>query len=578
MDANRLIKELQAAGLIDDATATRLAREVLLSGRSLEELLFERRLVDDTKLVELKSTLLKIPSQKIDFGAFDEKLLELIPEETVRTYGVAPIAKERDLLVVGMVNPDDLKAQETLKFIGRREHLNLGIYLISHGDWQGILKKYSPYKTQVEAAVRSLNLKSVDGGKKYVKLEESAKSSGEDAPIIRIVAETFREAVQAQASDVHIEPQENYLRIRFRIDGNLREEAALPLELAQSVVSRVKVLSNLKIDETRIPQDGRFRSRIFDREIDFRVSTFPTPLGEKAAVRILDPTMGLKSLDQLGFSDANAQKIKTGLEKPFGLILITGPTGSGKTTTIYALLQILNKENVNIVSLEDPVEYFVSGLNQSQVRPEIGYDFASGLRQILRQDPDIILVGEIRDNETAGLAIHAALTGHIVLSTLHTNNAVGAIPRLVDMGVEPFLLPSAMNLMMSQRLVSRLCSSCKVSEEAPESVQKLIKKGIADIPTELTGPYHEPYQIFHAPGCAQCHGRGVNGRVALFEFFQMTSELEDVINTEAGHPSGQKILGEAKRQGMITLRQDGILKALAGLVSIEEVVRETDEA
>lgn len=575
MDSEQLLKELQKANLVDDEAVKKLSREVLLSGRSVEEVINERRIIEDVKLAKFKSSILKVPYQKINFDAFDDKLLDVIPEETVRTYGAAPISKDGDLLVVGMVNPDDLKAQEALKFVGRRERLNLGIYLISYGDWQEVLKRYSPYKTEIEAAVRSLKLKSADDSKRLVHLEENMKTPSEDAPIIRIVADTVRHAVDAKASDIHIEPQKNYLRIRIRVDGVLKEEAALPAELAQPVVSRIKVMSNLKIDETRIPQDGRFRSTVFDREIDFRVATFPTAISEKVAIRILDPTTGLKKLDELGLLGANAEKIQAGLSRPFGLILVTGPTGSGKTTTIYALLQILNREDVNIVSLEDPVEYFISGLNQSQVRPEIGYDFASGLREILRQDPDVILVGEIRDNETAGLAIHAALTGHIVLSTLHTNNAVGTVPRLIDMGVEPFLLPAALNLMIAQRLVPKLCESCRQTAEAPAAIQKVIKKALTGLPPELTAPYKEPYQIYHAPGCRQCHGRGVVGRLALFESFQMTPELEDLINS--GQPTAQKILAQAKAQGMITIRQDGTLKALAGQISFEEVVRETED-
>jgi len=256
------------------------------------------------------------------------------------------------------------------------------------------------------------------------------------------------------------------------------------------------------------------------------------------------------------------------------MILITGPTGSGKTTTLYALMQILNKESVNIVSLEDPVEYFMDGLNQSQVKPEIGYDFASGLRQILRQDPDIIMVGEIRDNETAGLAVHAALTGHIVLSTLHTNNAVGAVPRLINMQVEPFLLPSSLNLVMAQRLIPRLCDKCRKTEPVPEKIQEIIKKEFESLPKELISEFKAPYQIYQPVGCPACNGKGFVGRVALFEILKMTPELQDIINSA---PNERKILEESKRQGMITLRQDGILKSLRGVVSIESVLRETTE-
>ncbi len=397
---------------------------------------------------------------------------------------------------------------------------------------------------------------------------------GEEAPIIRIVADTFREAVQSGASDIHFEPQENYLRIRFRTDGDLKEMAALPIELGQPVISRIKVISNLKIDETRIPQDGRFRSRIFDRDIDFRVATFPTPLGEKMAVRVLDPTTGLKSFEKLGLSEHNLKIVEDGLAKPFGMILLTGPTGSGKTTTLYALLQTLNRESVNIVSLEDPVEYFVAGINQSQVRPEIGYDFASGLRQILRQDPDVIMVGEIRDNETASLAVQAALTGHIVLSTLHTNNATGVIPRLLDMKVDPFLLPVSLNLMLAQRLVGQLCPDCRSAESAPEAMQKIIEEALVILPPDIPVKYKRPYQIFHSQGCTKCKNRGVIGRIAIYEVFRMTRELGEIINTGA---TQMKLMKEAHNQGMVDIRADGILKALLGSVSMEEVLRTTAE-
>lgn len=574
MTTEQILAEIQKRGLINEDVANKLKRESLLSGRSAEELIYSQRLVSDTEIAKIKSDVLKIPYQKIDVLKLDETIFESIPEETARTYGAVPISQKDNLLVVGMVRPDDPKAQEALKFIARRRRLNLGVYVISYADWQEVLKKYSPYKSEMEAAVQSLNIKGSGAGRQIIKLEEGA-SSTDDAPIIKIVAKTFGEAVQRGASDIHIEPLENYLRIRFRIDGQLKEEAALPTELSQPVVSRIKVISNLKIDETRIPQDGRFRTKVFDREIDFRVSTFPTPLGEKVAIRVLDPSTGLKSFSQLGLEGKNLEMVKEGINKPFGMILMTGPTGSGKTTTLYALLQTLNKENVNILSLEDPVEYFISGVNQSQVRPEIGYDFASGLREILRQDPDIIMVGEIRDNETAGLAIHAALTGHIVLSTLHTNNAAGVIPRLIDMKVEPFLLPPSLNLMVSQRLIGRLCQECRKAEVAPPEMQKIIKKALTGLPPETVSVYQEPYKIYHSEGCQKCGGKGIVGRVAIFEVFKMSEGLEKIINSV---PDSQKIMEEAQKQGMITLRQDGILKALSGLVSAEEIIRETGES
>lgn len=573
MTNDQLLSELRNAGLLSEETQSKLKRESLLSGRSVEDLIYSGRMIDDAKIAELKSKILKVPYIKIDIKKLDENILGLVPEETAITYRVVPIEKKDDAIIVGMVNPDDSKAEEALKFVARRSRLNLGVYLISWSDWQEVLRRYSPYRKGIAEAVQAIGVKSGGGGERAVSLEETSVS-GEEAPIIRIVADTLREAIQSRASDVHIEPQENYLRIRFRIDGELKESAALPLELSRSVVSRVKIVSNLKIDETRIPQDGRFRAKIFNRDIDFRVSTFPTPLGEKAAIRVLDPTTGLKSFDDLRLVGRNLEIIKAGLQKPFGMILVTGPTGSGKTTTLYALLQKLNKEDVNILSLEDPVEYLIAGINQSQVQPKIGYDFASGLRQILRQDPDVIMVGEIRDNETASLAVQAALTGHVVLSTLHTNNASGVIPRLVDMKVEPFLLPVSLNLMISQRLAGLLCSDCKVAEPASPAVTKMIGKTLSALPAETIAKYPEPYKVFHAPGCSKCKGRGIVGRMALFEVFEMTPALEEVINSG---PTAQKILKEAKRQGVWTLREDGILKALEGLVSVEEVLRETEE-
>ncbi|MEY4731547.1 MAG: hypothetical protein RL681_493 [Candidatus Parcubacteria bacterium] len=573
MTSDQLLQELRSRNLLDDDAVTKLKREVIVSGRSVEDVIDERRILASEQIAQVKSQIFNIPYQEVDIGAYNDELLKLIPEETVRTYGLALLAKQDGLLVAGMLHPDDVKAQEVLKFIARRERLNLGVYIISRGDWQKILRKYSPYKTSIEAVVSSMNLKA-GAGRNLVSLEAGA-TGAEEAPIIKIVADTFKEAVQSRASDIHIEPQLNYLRIRFRVDGDLKEMASLPAELIQPVTSRVKVIANLKIDENRIPQDGRFRSKILDREIDFRIATFPTPLGEKVAIRILDPSTGLKGFDQLGLVGENLEKVKRGLEKPYGMILVTGPTGSGKSTTLYALLQTLNDESVNIVSLEDPVEYFLSGTNQSQVRPEIGYDFASGLRQILRQDPDVIMVGEVRDNETAALAVQAALTGHIVLSTLHTNNAAGVIPRLLDMKVDLFLMPVSLNVIVGQRLVGVLCASCKTAEEASEPLQKVIEKDLAGLSGTVLEGLAPPYKIYHAPGCSECRGKGITGRIAVFEVLEMTPGLQQVINDG---PTLQRINKEAQAQHMMRMRQDGVLKALRGQVSLEDVIRTTEES
>lgn len=578
MENKVLIDKLVSGGLLTQDNGQKLLQEASFAKRPVEDLIYERRLVPEPSLLETKSQILKIPYKSVDVSTIDESLMKAVPETTVRNFRVVPLELKEDLLVVGMVNPDDPRAQDALKFVARQLKANLGVYLIPMSLWEAVLRKYSPYRSEVEAAVKSISALSVKkmGSSQQIVQLEAGQAGAEDAPIIRIVASTLKEAVYQQASDIHIEPQRNRLRIRFRLDGELQEVASMPIELYQPIVSRIKVLSDLKIDETRIPQDGRFRTMLLGRDIDFRVATFPTPVGEKVAIRVLDPTVGLKGLEELGLLGRNLAIIKEGIEKPYGMVLITGPTGSGKTTTLYALMQGLNREDVNIVSLEDPVEYYMDGLNQSQVHPEIGYDFASGLRQILRQDPDIIMVGEIRDNETAALAVHAALTGHIVLSTLHTNNAAGVIPRLIDMKVDEFLLPASLNLMLAQRLVPRLCQQCKREKELSPELKQIVENALSemtDADIKESG-VSAPYKSYESPGCAACKGKGVSGRVAMFEVLKMTPELAEVISKKGTEGD---IVREAKRQHMITLRQDGVVKALKGLISLEVVIRETEE-
>ncbi|MBI2591550.1 MAG: type II/IV secretion system protein [Candidatus Brennerbacteria bacterium] len=573
MEDKDLIQELVKSNLLTQVAANKVLKEAFLIQKTPEDLLYERRLVDQVELAKVKSRLLNVPFQELKIEDISDEVLKTIPEETSRTYRLMPVSKTKDMLVIGMLRPDDEKAKEALKFIAQQQHISLGIYLVLFSDLEKIWRRYSPYKSEVEAAVKSMSGAGVEGGQKVIGLEEGTKV-GEEAPVIKIVASTLRAAVEMKASDIHIEPQRSRLRIRFRIDGDLQEMNSLPLSLHQPIVSRVKVLSDLKLDENRIPQDGRFRAVIYGQDIDFRVATFPTPTGEKAAIRVLDPSVGVKSMDELSLIPWNLEILKSGLQKPYGMIMVTGPTGSGKTTTLYSLLQEVNKEDVNIVSLEDPVEYFIDGLNQSQVRPEIGYDFASGLRQILRQDPDIIMVGEIRDEETAALAVHAALTGHVVLSTLHTNTSIGVIPRLIDLKVRPFLLPSSLSLMIAQRLLSKICQDCKKPSPAPPEVQKIIKEEIEALPAEVKKiiAFKEPFQVYHGSGCAVCKDKGTLDRQAIYEIFKMTRELSDMISRGV---SENILAEEAKRQQMVTLRQDGIIKALNGELLIEEVLRET---
>ncbi len=391
-----------------------------------------------------------------------------------------------------------------------------------------------------------------------------------------MVAVILRHAVDGGASDIHIEPEEKQMRVRFRMDGNLFSSLFLPIHTHAPIVARIKILSNLRIDETRIPQDGRFGAKIDNKSIDFRVSTFPTKLGEKVVIRVLDPTENLKSYEEIGLSKYNLVVLKESVSKPFGLILATGPTGSGKTTTLYTILRELNKPDVNVVTLEDPIEYFIPGVNQSQVRPEIGYDFSQGLRSVVRQDPDIIMVGEIRDEESASLATHAALTGHIVLSTLHTNNAIGSISRLIDMKVKPFLVPATLNIAIGQRLAHTLCPYCKQKVRPVKEVENEIIRQLNDLPEKIRSYFELPKEIFvYKPkGCPKCNMKGEKGRVGVFEVLKMTPELERIIIEDY---STANIAAETKKQGMITMRQDGLIKALEGIISVEEAFRVTEE-
>lgn len=568
-----LSRALVAHKVLTEEERADIEKSVQFSGAPFEDALYQKKKASEEAVAKVKTDLLGVPYRAVDAAAVPDGLFKIIPRETSLTYHVMPIARDGNMLVVGMLRPDDARAQEALRFIAKREGVSLGVYLVTPSALRAAWQRYAPYRSEVEAAVREIG-KLPGEGEDRVLLEEA--TAGEDAPIITIVAATLRHAVEEGASDIHIEPQRNRVRIRMRVDGVLKEISSLPPALAQPIVSRVKVLSRLKLDETRIPQDGRFRTLIGGRDIDYRVATFPTPTGEKVAIRVLDPATGMKGLDQIGLEPYHLSAVERALARPYGMVLISGPTGSGKTTTLYGMMQKLNRGSVNMVSLEDPVEYFVEGMNQSQVRPEIGYTFASGLRQILRQDPDVIMVGEIRDTETANLAVNAALTGHVVLSTIHTNNAIGVIPRLIDLKVPPFLLSSALNLMAAQRLVLRLCPSCKKETKPPKEIEDVIAEALADLPPGLKESVSRtPFKVWSPEpkeSCPICKGKGFVGRIALFELFQMTREVADLVT---GAFTEGKLADEAKRQGMVSLRQDGVLKALKGIVSMEEVMRET---
>lgn len=571
---NQLVKET----LLSEEEASRLLEESKMTKSSVETLLFDRHAALDPSIAKAKAKLLGVPYKKIDAEKISADVLKIVPFETSQNYKLAPLEKKENMLVVGMVNPLDERAQEALKFIAKRERVSLGVYLIGLGDLREIWKKYKPYASELDELVTSVS-KSMKSESSVVSLDEGARTS-EDAPVIKIVSKTLAQAVEALASDIHIEPSRTRLRIRFRLDGELKEVASLPPVLAQPIVSRVKVLASMRLDENRVPQDGRFRTIIASREIDFRVATFPVPNGEKVVLRVLDPLTGLKGLENIGFEDYNFEKIQRAVDAPYGMVLVSGPTGSGKSTTLYGVMQKVDSKTLNVVTLEDPVEYTMEGINQSQVHPEIGYSFASGLRQILRQDPDVIMVGEIRDSETASLAVNAALTGHVVLSTIHTNNALGVIPRLIDLGVAKFLIPSAVHTMLAQRLLGKVCPNCRKEFPATPEIQEIIATEIKNLPpavrNEIEGKYKKPYTVFRAEpqeSCKICKGKGIAGRIAIAEVLQMTRELGLVVGEGF---SEDKLVKEAARQGMIPMRADGIIKALRGDVLVEEVLRETE--
>lgn len=572
-----LLKQLVEKGLIPKEKATTLEYEIKQSSRKEEEVILETGIIPEAVLFAIKGENLKIPLKEVAAEKVSLKTLELIPEETAKYYLMIPINKTEKILEIGMVYPEDLKAQEALKFLSRQGNFNYQVYLITPTTFKNLLKQYRTLKREVGMALEELETE-LKEEKVQVKPPTAAEFErmAEEAPITKIVAVILRHAVEGSASDIHIEPTKEKLRVRFRLLGTLHSSIFLPLRTHLSILARIKILANLRLDEIRIPQDGRFSTKINGKSIDFRVSTFPTTLGEKVAIRVLDPTVGLKTFENLGLEGRNLKAVREAISKPYGLILATGPTGCGKTTTLYAVLQELNKEGVNIVTLEDPVEYFIEDVNQSQVKPEIGYDFPIGLRHILRQDPDIIMVGEVRDEETASLVIHAALTGHIVLSTLHTSNALGVIPRLLDMGIKPYLLPPTLQLAMAQRLVRRLCDDCKKEIKPKPEIRDLILKEINNLPLNAKKDLKIPkaLNVFVPQGCPKCGNSGFSGRIALFESISMTDSLAEIILKDL---SETKILEEAKNQGMITMKQDGIIKALKGLTMVEEVFRVAEE-
>ncbi len=567
-----LLQELVRAKIITPEQGASFSDTAKKTNKDLGQILIQQGIISDDDLATLKSKLYRLPIMHLADIELSHEALKEVGEDVVNFYKVTPFGKEGSVLKVAIINPEDVEALEALKFVGADKKLTLEKYIITYKDFDSITKNYRTLSGEVGKALESLN---EEFDKKVTSAPgQSLEEITAEAPVTKIVAVIIRHAVDSRASDIHIEPFEDRVRIRFRIDGVLVTALTLPKNLDTAVVTRIKILSDLKIDETRLAQDGRFSTRLNDRKIDFRVSTFPTKNGEKIVMRILDPLSGSVDLPDLGLDGRSLDVITRAMAKPFGSILITGPTGSGKSTTLAGMLKTINTDDLNIVTLEDPIEYYVDGVNQSQIHEEIGYTFASGLRHILRQDPDVIMVGEIRDKETASLATQAALTGHIVLSTLHTNDAVGVVPRLIDMGVEKYLIPSTLNVAAAQRLLRRLCPDCKLKVKSNPAETVIIENALKDMPASYQKEFmsKDGYEIckpnLENP-CKTCGGKAFKGRLGIFEMLEMTPEFEKII---IGNISEADMRAEAKRQEMITMFQDGILKVLKGIVSLEELL------
>ena len=505
------------------------------------------------------------------------EILKYIPQDSATYYHFAPLGIVSGILEIGVTDPENIEARDALQFIATKLGMPFKIFLVSEEDFKVILENYQGLTGEVTKALSELevDIKDVDKEKIFEGQPNGKEGEGEnkvehvveEAPVAKITAVILRHATEGGASDVHIEHTGENVRVRFRVDGELFTSLVLPANVHSSVVARIKILANLKLDEKRKPQDGRFSARIDGRKIDFRVSTFPAYYGEKVVMRILDSQKGVQKLDSLGFRPEDLAMVREALALPYGMILITGPTGSGKSTTLYSMLNELDKETKNIVSLEDPVEYNIVGVSQSQVRAEIGYTFATGLRTTLRQDPDIIMVGEIRDKETAQLAIQAALTGHLVFSTLHTNTAIGAIPRLVDMGVDPYLIAPTLVLSIAQRLVKQIYPGAGKEVKNEGAIKIMTDKQFGDLPDEFKKRLNLTRSFYEATPIPESSS-GTRGRLPVFEVFKVDKEIEGIILKE---PTEPRLWEAARKKGMLSVKEDAMLKCMDGLVPFQEV-------
>lgn len=562
-----LVDILLAQGAIDAKQAEAIKLQELQTGKTEEELLTSDGLVKEDQLTQAKAALYNIPFVSLEQAPISPEALAILPQQVAARFSVVPlfVDKEKRVLSLAMADPLDIAA---IEFVEQKTDMRVEPRAASPSDIKRLItERYSVgLAEEVTAALKEAE--PVEGGIGTLDLSQLSGVIRE-APIAKIVKELLEFAVKSRASDIHAEPEEKVTRIRYRIDGILQEKFTMPKQFHESLVSRIKILSGMKIDEKRVPQDGRFNFKTGVEEVDLRVSSLPTVNGEKIVMRLLKKTGGVPKLPELGLRGNALKNLEEAILRPHGIIIVCGPTGSGKTTTLYSVLSRINTPRVNIVTLEDPVEYQMPGVNQVQVNPAAGLTFATGLRAFLRQDPNIILVGEIRDAETAGLAIQAALTGHLVFSTLHTNNAAGVLPRLLDMGAEPFLLASTMTCVVAQRIARRIHEDCKYAYDPEPAVVEDIKKVLGPL-----FPSQGPAKLYKGKGDAEDGSTGYQGRVGIFEVMPVTEKISHLIFQRA---PASEIEKQAREEGMIALKQDGYLKALEGITTMEEVLRVAQE-
>jgi len=570
-----LLALLTEKKVIDGAMQKRVLERATQEGVSYEKILLDEG-VDADQIRTAIGEYVDLPTRAMhDYDRVPPAVLKYLSEEAARHYGIIPLALEDDVLIVGITDPENLAYRDVLNFITAKDHIPYKLVVILERDFEGAIKSYENLTEEVDEALSVLKTElshdeeeeTPAQKKKDAVVGQDVEHIKEDAPVTKIVATILRYAVDGGASDIHVEPREHNTIVRFRVDGLLVRSLELPRKVHQAVVARIKILSSLRLDEKRKPQDGRFSAAIDNHSIDFRVSTLPTSHGEKVVMRILDSSAGVRSLEDTGISPHNLQLIRRAIAEPYGIILISGPTGSGKSTTLYAMLNEVDRVGLNVLSLEDPVEYNMEGISQSQVRPEIGYTFANGLRTALRQDPDVIMVGEIRDKETAQLAIQAALTGHLVLSTIHTNNAAGVVPRLVDMGVDPYLIAPTLKLALAQRLVRRICDGSGKKVPVSGSIKKMIDGQFATLPPEYQKLIPQSDHVLFIEPTPSCSS-GTKGRVAVMEAITVNDEIEKLILKGV---TEDEIVQIARRSGFMSMQEDAIIKALEHKIPFEEV-------